>query len=278
MVGCVDGMDVDCITTVGFDPPPLFLLIYAKSCRIIILMIGVEQNAKKILALAEHYFLIHKYDKAQQHYETLLEMDPQNAHYLLRYAECLSFQNKCLDQVENIYKSLITRGRSGVTACYHLAGMYIVRKEYSKAKAIIDSALNMYPDSLEIHASCVQYYTCAQDFKKAAHHLEMAKMINANHKLLTLVELDFERARQKDLLDSDHLMEKLYSSNLSEVGKLIQMALIESTKKNYIKAFEYTKKAYLLEPGRNGINKLLQNYEQLAANQLVENCRRENNN
>ncbi len=98
----------------------------------------------KTLRLGWLYYLDKKYDLSVQHYNMAIKLRPKAVEPLLGLCYPLDIQQKT-DQLESVYKKILSIDPGNSKINYALGNIYYYRKNFTLAEKYFDKGLEMYP-------------------------------------------------------------------------------------------------------------------------------------
>lgn len=247
------------------------------------------------IELAIHYYEMGRYETAEGLFSDLIANEPQNPRFLYYFARCLMLQNKENEKVEEIYRFLLVDAQYGFGSNIELAEFYYAHiiQEYraniiktlkssrvpfvdqllilkktrieleKKVLPLIDESARLNPNNCIVYATYSKYYSACRRFKKAKMFLAKAKEIDHQNSRVIQAEIALA-ARNKKNSDEAETVSNILNSNMTEFRKLIMISLAYNSTKNYKKAYEYAKQAYLMSPADKNAITLLKQFEYLC--------------
>jgi tetratricopeptide (TPR) repeat protein len=210
----------------------------------------------------QHFFEMGRYEEAVPSIEKLFELDPFDADAFY-YMACVYFSRSDYPTSRKMCEQALYYGYDAAQCYYFIGIIFEEEKNYKEAEKAYLSALELEPENGDVYASYGFLMLKAGFEEKSLSLLEEAKRLAPESERVNQVILDYYFAK------SDQQQQMIYIHNLmdsagSETQKLVNLALFHALKNEDMKAREYFRQAFLLEPTNTNLLEALKEYDGLT--------------
>ncbi len=140
-----------------------------------------KAKAKALLTLADIAYLQRNWEKAEQFYDQVIKLDPDNATALNNYGYMLAELGKRLDEAEKMITKAIKIRPNEPAFWDSLGWVYYQRGEYKKALKWVEKAVKAQPNDAELRYHLGMIYWKLNDREKALRELREAVKLDPRH-------------------------------------------------------------------------------------------------
>lgn len=214
----------------------------------------------KEIANINHLFSIERYGEAKKHIENLFSLNPHDATAFYYMAVVYYYQGD-MSEARAFCEQALLNGYDEETSYHFIGTTYDHQKKYREAEEAYLKALELNPESGEIHASYGYMMLKAGFEEKAIALLEAALRLDPESERINQYVLQYyfaKSATEKQL----HYIQKVMESGSSEMQKLLNLAIFHELKQEDKQAREYYRQAFLLDPTNEYLLYILDQYDE----------------
>lgn len=213
----------------------------------------------KEIAAINHYFSIERYSDAKKHIENLFTLNPNDptAYY---YMAVVYYSQGNMSEAREYCEQALMNGYDEETSFHFIGTTYDNEKKYSEAEEAYLKALEVNPESGEVHAS-YGYMMLKTGFdQKAMALLETALKLDPTSDRVNqyILQYYFAKSNKQEQLN---YIEKVMENGSSEMQKLLNLAIFHELKEEDLQAREYYLQAFLLDPTNEYLLYILDQYD-----------------
>jgi tetratricopeptide (TPR) repeat protein len=213
----------------------------------------------KEIAAINHYFSIERYGEARKHIESLFSLNPTDplAYY---YMAIVYYSDGDMFEAREYCEKALMNGYDEETSFHFIGTTYDYEKKYREAEEFYLKALEVNPESGEIHASYGYMMLKAGHEQKSMVLLEAALKLEPESDRVNqyVLQYYFAKSNKQEQL---HYIEKVMETGSSEMQKLLNLALFHELKEEDREAREYYRQAFLLDPTNEYLLYILDKYD-----------------
>lgn len=213
----------------------------------------------KEIAAINHYFSIERYGEARKHIENLFSLNPNDPHAYY-YMAIVYYSEGDMSEAREYCEKALINGYDEETSFHFIGTTYDYEKKYSEAEEFYLKALEVNPESGEVHASYGYMMLKAGHEQKAMALLEAALNLEPDSDRVNQYVLQYYFAKSNKQEQLNYI-EKVMETGSSEMQKLLNLALFHELKDEDKEAREYYRQAFLLDPTNEYLLYILDKYD-----------------
>lgn len=222
---------------------------------------ALEQEVKdKHLATIQRYFDMGRYEEAAKFVTALLDADPTDPQALYFMAVVL-LSREDYPEARRLCKDALHHGFDKETCLHFIGTTYQYEMKYQEAEQAYLEALEINPNSADLHASYGHLMLLTGFEDKALKLLEEAMKIDPDSDRVNQFVLNFYFAksdRANQLTHIEHIME----TSSSEEQKLVNLAIYHLLLHEEKQAREFFRQAFLLDPTNDYLLHMLEELDE----------------